>query len=45
MHSPGRFVQPVPVAENMMWCGKVSFDADQVAGHTETDRRDRGTIG
>jgi hypothetical protein len=45
MHSPGRFVQPVPVAENMMRCGKVSFDADQVAGHTETDRRDRGTIG
>ena len=34
----------VPVAENMMRCGKVSFDADQNADHTETDRHNRGTI-
>jgi hypothetical protein len=42
MDSPGRFMQPVPVTRNMMRCGKVSFDADQNADHTETDRRDRG---
>jgi hypothetical protein len=26
----------------MMRCGKISFDADQNADHTGTDRRDRG---